>query len=172
MCLHILFTKEDAAIQRLWGCCWRFFALFIRPAPRSSTLCHMRCRRPSTPPLLRTALWSQNPSAPYVPHRATLRGVRKGAGKEKTWTFYFSIVNSMAGLLWRVMACWPVSKMGIMSHYPANNNAYFSLILFPPPPPPVRWVPAGDADGPGRVTGTGCQADGMSGGCTYTTPAR
>lgn len=48
-----------------------------------------------------------------------------------------------------------------MSHYPANNTAYLYLFLLP-----VRWLPAGDAYGPGRVmTGSDCQAAGMSSRC-------
>jgi len=51
MRLHILFTKEDAAIQRLWGC-WRgLFTLFTRPDPHSSALPHtMLAARHSSPP--------------------------------------------------------------------------------------------------------------------------
>jgi len=46
-----------------------------------------------------------------------------------------------------------------MSHSPANNNAYLYFILLP-----ACRVPAGDAGGPGRVTGSDCQAAGVSTG--------
>lgn len=88
MHLHIVFTKEDAAIQRPWGCRWGFFSAFISPTP-----------------LLQTVLLSQNLPASFALCRAVLQGARKGAGKEETWTFYFAVVDSMAGLLQRVMAC-------------------------------------------------------------------
>lgn len=83
----------------------RVFYPVYQATPASSALCCTQCWRPSAPPLLQIVLLSQNLSAPYVLRRAALQGVRKGAGKEETWTFYFFAVDSMAGLLWRVMAC-------------------------------------------------------------------
>ena len=47
-----------------------------------------------------------------------------------------------------------------MSHYPANNNVYLYLILLL-----ARWLTAGDADGPGWVTGSDGQAAGVSALC-------
>lgn len=47
-----------------------------------------------------------------------------------------------------------------MSHYPTNNKVYLYLILLP-----ACWLPAGDADGSGWVTGSDCPAAGVSAGC-------
>lgn len=94
-------VSKDVAIQRMWGSQWRL----CHCLSASPTLPCTRCRQPGTSPLLQTVLQSQNLPAPYVLHRAALQRERKGAGKEETWTFYFSVVDSMAGLLWRAIAC-------------------------------------------------------------------
>lgn len=50
-----------------------------------------------------------------------------------------------------------------MSHYSANNNVHLYLILLLKP-----WLPAGDADCPGWVTRSDCQAAGVSAGGLWT----
>lgn len=93
--------KERCCHSKAVGLSVGFSYLIYQASP---TLLCTWWQWPYTSPLLQTALLSQYLSAPHVLHRVALQGVRKADGKEETWTFYIFVVDTMAGLLWRVMA--------------------------------------------------------------------
>lgn len=68
----------------------------------------------------------------------------------------------MASFLWSAVACYPATKIGIMSRYSANNNVHLYLILLL-----KSWLPAGDACCPGWVTRSNRQAAEVSAGGSW-----